>query len=476
VDLPAIIVILIQLVVTAVFTPEPESGADDPVGDLLMEIQGRYLVGAAELMDSGGMLYSQAQAFNVGSVGQRLRFVVLAAELSGSDEARRQLTELEKLIEEEQQRMAGGDAPLVIDEDLEAAMGILARLYPFAVDEEESTVDTAALGGADRLQLTEALGWFGELALAPPGGEDEDLRSTALAPAVRTFLSIFIAFIVAGAVGFGGFIGLIVMVVLAFMRKLRGGIEPGKSHHGIYAETFAIWLPGFFLLQLGAAAAAEALSGPPLILAFIAFIASLGVLAWPIMRGIPWRQMCLDIGWTRGRARGGVWTEVLCAPLGYAMTLPLLAVGVLLTFLLLLIDTALAGPAPPLAPAGGPAHPIIVELAGGNLLLIAQILLIGSVAAPIVEETMFRGVLYRHLRDASAGVGFIVSVLIGTLVNSFVFAIIHPQGWVAVPALMSLAIGFTLVREWRGSLIAAMVMHGLSNGIVLGLLSLITAW
>jgi membrane protease YdiL (CAAX protease family) len=186
--------------------------------------------------------------------------------------------------------------------------------------------------------------------------------------------------------------------------------------------------------------------------------------------------MCLDIGWTRGRARGGVWTEILCAPLGYAMTLPLLAVGVLLTFFLLLIDTALAGPTPPLAPAGGPAHPIIVELAGGNLLLIAQILLIGSVAAPIVEETMFRGVLYRHLRDASASTGFILSVLISTIVNSFVFAIIHPQGWVAIPALMSLAIGFTLAREWRGSLIAAMVMHSLNNGIVLGLLSLVTAW
>ena len=131
----------------------------------------------------------------------------------------------------------------------------------------------------------------------------------------------------------------------------------------------------------------------------------MGVLAWPVLRGVPWSQVRADIGWTSGRTRGGPWLEILYAPLCYAMTLPLLAVGVLLTFLLLLVDAALAGPTPPLAPSGGPAHPIIVELAGGDLLLIAQVLLIGSVAAPIVEETMFRGVLYRHLRDASASGG-----------------------------------------------------------------------
>jgi membrane protease YdiL (CAAX protease family) len=48
--------------------------------------------------------------------------------------------------------------------------------------------------------------------------------------------------------------------------------------------------------------------------------------------------------------------------------------------------------------------------------------------------------------------------------------LIHPQGLLAVPALMSLAIAFSLAREWRGSLIAPMVMHGVSNGAVMALL------
>jgi membrane protease YdiL (CAAX protease family) len=55
---------------------------------------------------------------------------------------------------------------------------------------------------------------------------------------------------------------------------------------------------------------------------------------------------------------------------------------------------------------------------------------------------------------------------------SFVFAAIHPQGWVAIPALMSIAVGMNLLREWRGSLIPSMVVHGLSNGIVVSMMVL----
>jgi membrane protease YdiL (CAAX protease family) len=160
---------------------------------------------------------------------------------------------------------------------------------------------------------------------------------------------------------------------------------------------------------------------------------------------------------------------------GYAMALPILAVGVLLTFLLLLLDTALSGDPEKFTPAGGPAHPIVAELGSGNWWILLQILLLGSVAAPIIEETMFRGVLYRHLRDASRGHGPFRSIVLSSLINGFVFAIIHPQGWVAVPALMSLAVAFCLAREWRGTLIPAMVMHGVSNGVVLGLITVLAA-
>jgi membrane protease YdiL (CAAX protease family) len=50
--------------------------------------------------------------------------------------------------------------------------------------------------------------------------------------------------------------------------------------------------------------------------------------------------------------------------------------------------------------------------------------------------------------------------------------VIHPQGLEAVPILMALAFTFCLVREWRGSLVPAMIAHGISNGLVLTLLIL----
>jgi membrane protease YdiL (CAAX protease family) len=99
-----------------------------------------------------------------------------------------------------------------------------------------------------------------------------------------------------------------------------------------------------------------------------------------------------------------------------------------------------------------------------------QVLLLASVIAPIVEETMFRGVLYRHLREASSRLGFVLSILVSAVLVSFVFAVIHPQGLEAVPLLMALAFAFCLMREWRGTLLPSMIAHGINNGLVLSLL------
>ena len=107
------------------------------------------------------------------------------------------------------------------------------------------------------------------------------------------------------------------------------------------------------------------------------------------------------------------------------------------------------------------------ELAGENsLAVIGLMVLVACVAAPIVEETMFRGVLYRHLRDWIPGSGRWASVFFACLVNSFVFAAIHPQGLMGIPVLGLLAVGFSLVREWRDSLFGPMLMHALNNGII----------
>ena len=58
--------------------------------------------------------------------------------------------------------------------------------------------------------------------------------------------------------------------------------------------------------------------------------------------------------------------------------------------------------------------------------------------------------------------------------GGFIFAVIHPQGLLAVPALTAMGFGFALLREWRDSLIAPMVAHALNNGMIVAMILAIT--
>src|SRR5690348_16325432 len=60
-------------------------------------------------------------------------------------------------------------------------------------------------------------------------------------------------------------------------------------------------------------------------------LCSLAALGWPVLRGIPWRQVRQDIGWNAGRRP---WLEPLYGIGCYLLALPMLLVGVLLTVLL----------------------------------------------------------------------------------------------------------------------------------------------
>jgi membrane protease YdiL (CAAX protease family) len=79
------------------------------------------------------------------------------------------------------------------------------------------------------------------------------------------------------------------------------------------------------------------------------------------------------------------------------------------------------------------------------------------------------------LREATGRWRRGLSVLASAAVVSFIFAVVHPQGILAVPALMALAVGFSLAREWRGTLVPSMVGHGLNNFMVTVLLLLVAS-
>ncbi len=404
------------------------------------ESEAKLLVGIRDLF-SQSQLRQQIDAIDHGPYRQRLEAAVLAGELLGPKEALDRLAQLRKA--EETNELAPSDE--------ERALGkLLHRLYTAY---SEGNYADNVLSDEEKDELREGLGWFGKLALAPAKGPDQEARAALVAPARRLLILLIIGLTLLGLVVLG-FVGLVVLLVLLFNGGLRRGFVPGSAYGGVYAETFAIWLVLFVgLLLLGALIPGGRFS---LLVSALLSLVSLAALAWPVWRGVPWDQVRHDIGLYRGR---GPVREAASGIACYVVSLPLLVAGLIVVLVLLGLQQGRGEP-------GLPSHPI-AGMVSDDWLVRLQVLLAATVTAPLVEETMFRGVFYRHLREATRGWGFAVSFLVSGLVNTFLFAAVHPQGLVAVPVLMGLSLGFTLAREWRGSLISCMVAHGLSNGLVM---------
>lgn len=447
---PVIILTCALTILTHHLEPPADEEDGDGIGLILMKLQAQYAVGVADLLPINGRdLYASIQVtLDAGTVDQRQRFVILAGNMAGPDEAAQQLEELDLLISGENQELSDPQALI---------QRILHQLYAAGEGDEAEP-----LSRADRELLVDRFGWFGEVALA---GNDAEAREAVLRPA-RVVAAVVVSAAVLGVLGgVVGLVGLILLIVFTASGRIRSALGPPRPSHAVYAETFAVWMLLFLGLQVAASLVVSPESEMGVIV--IVFFASLGALAWPVLRGVPWSDVRRDVGLNLGRIP---WLEPLIGLGGYLATLPLLAVGVCIMLALMWVQSFFIGEPPTFGPTGGPAHPLIERLVGPDLWPKLQLLLLAAVAAPIVEETMFRGVLYRHLRDASARFGLVVSVLLSVAVSGFIFAAIHPQGFVAIPALMSLACGMALVREWRGTLVPSIVIHGVSNGLIMSIL------
>lgn len=419
--------------------------SDDSAGLVMEQIQAEYLLGVASMSDEDQEIASAAIMLDAGSIGQRQRYMAFMIALGDTeamhisiiqlradlDEAGLELTPLQATVQEQLEIVAnGGELP------------------------EGSS------------ELEESLGWFGELVIA-----DSQERKFMNATAESKVFTVGVVFLFVAFAGFVGFGGLIFCFIRALIGNAHSSMNAASAEHGIYAEVFALWLPVIIGLITLASYIANSISPDGMVIGkictLIAFFSSLLVLFWARLRGLTWKQIKSDIGWTTGN---GVGKEVFFGIAGYAMMLPILGIGILLTLLLMLIQQEIGGGADPFSGTGGGSHPIIVDIAEGGWNVRILLLVLAAVAAPIVEETMFRGVLYRQLRSSSNLLGVSLSIILSVLLTSFIFAAIHPQGWIAIPALMGIAIGMNLMREWRGTLLPSMIVHGISNGIVISML------
>ena len=438
------------------------------------ELPGKVALAVAHWVPQyGSMMLGQVDELRKGSIPEKLAFAVLAGELDGPQRAAEELEAIEipsepDLVDgvhpdELQSGTDKGSSQVEAVEPGESgglmkAREALLRIMELRQGAPPQGVDViAALDSGQVDAIKQELGWYGELALLPTETTNVAARETLVRASTRLLLVLGVYGLWFLAAALAGAVVLIVLLVQAWIGETRSRLSMDCTRHGLYAEMFALWMVLFLLLQLGV----EAMRPPDhlrLGLSGALIVATLLVLGWPVLRGATWQQVKDDLGLHLGR---GLLVEIGCGMLVYCMGLAMLVGGLIVSAALMYLQQMMRPGAPP------PSHPVVDALAGGGVWTFVQVIALGVIVAPIVEETMFRGALYGQLRRGLGFAGTVLAIVISALVSSFIFAAIHPQGWTLVPALMGLAIGFCIGREWRGCLLPCMVAHGGHNLLTL---------
>jgi membrane protease YdiL (CAAX protease family) len=292
-----------------------------------------------------------------------------------------------------------------------------------------------------RSRLIDRHGFFGKLAVSFGRSDSDPTRAGVLAKAAMTFVGVIAFFMVMGVFLLAGVVLLTLGIVkLASRRVTLAGTAPDVPG-GPFVEAFALYLVIYIALSFALGfLKVQSLS------ASLALIVLMPLaLLWPMLRGLPASDCRRALGWNVGR---GFFREVGWGLVGYVSGIPIVALGFAATFVLMKLSKS------------QPTHPLVAEVGKMSPLVIYAL---ACVVAPLLEETMFRGALLHHLRTRW-------NWLISAVVVSLIFAMIHPQGLTFIPTLGAIAMVLAALREWRGSLIASIVAHAMTNFITATLL------
>ena len=335
-----------------------------------------------------------------------------------------------------------------------------ARIVQMLIQQKADASAATAISAEDAQFLKANLDWYGELMIStvsPDPAFEGALEKSQLLLMASLFTFGFIVLVA----GLGGFVWLVIVAVRWTANTLANPLRQPTLLQESLPWIFAGWFIAVILIAVAVAlfgSRAERLSGGlALAMQIGAMFLPLIALALPMRSGKSWHQIRLDIGLHCG---AGFFREFFYGVTVYGTAIPIVIVGAVFALLLSLIFPQ------ELAQA---SHPIQKALADGDTSQRMLLLFIAAVAAPIVEEIIFRGVLFVHLRDLSRRWGRFLSFLFSALGSSLIFAAIHPQGIIFIPILGALAVAFCLAREMRGSLISCMVAHGINNALVVGL-------
>lgn len=371
----------------------------------------------------------------------RLRAAVVAAELLGPAEASKRLEELDHEL--------GSDHALASDAQSVRAI--------YLGDAEPP--DAGALEG-----LKKRHGWFGRVAAARAGGPDNPMHARLIGGGRTVITLLLVVLGVGGAAVLTG-AGLLIAAAVAWWSvPPPTRLAPEPAGGSVLIETVALFVAAFIVLKfIGALVAAAAGEGVASAFTLTAQWLLLPVIFWPRVRGASAARGMRALGLHRGR---GVPREMLCGIGGWLACLPLLLAGAAVSLILMALWHAarwvMGMPEPP-----PPSNPVLDAVAGGSTLVVVLLFALAAAWAPIVEESVFRGALYGHLRSRMRWPA-------AAVLTALAFGLMHGYQLLMLGPVIALGLGFSMMREWRGSIIATMTAHALHNSAVLILVLTLT--
>ncbi len=205
------------------------------------------------------------------------------------------------------------------------------------------------------------------------------------------------------------------LFIMLYFTKQYGGVSPDQLGHMLTTDKVAV------LLQV--------ISVIPAHLLTLA-------LAWAVVTSIGKRPFWQTLGWSWS-SRVGPWTSIGLAVL-------VLGAGGVLTKLV-----------------GGEATEVDAIVASSMAARIS-IAVLATLTAPLVEELIYRGLLYSALQRV---MGRLLSVLFVSFLFAFVHVFQYSNNLGVIAAITIFSLSLTLMRAYSGRLLPCYVMHLVFNGL-----------
>lgn len=321
-----------------------------------------------------------------------------------------------------------------------------------------------SVSAEDRAALIARHAWFAEVALRFGQPDTDPDRRDLLGGGVLAIVgltSVVGVMIVAVVAGLACSLIALILLLSGKLRPRFVAPAPGGSFGW---ELLAAFCVCFLAFKIGAeilrAATSSAGSIPPWVAGTVLagqWLVALSIF-WPLLRGVSFADYRRLVGWTAPR---GVLRELGAGTFAYLAGLPLVGVALIISLTAHSLYQRLIG-----APEGPVQNPILELAVGGSFWPLVLIFLLATVWAPLVEETVFRGGMYRALRTR-------LHALLAGAVSAAAFGVMHGYPFLLLGPVTAIGVVFALTREWRGSIVGPIFAHFLNNATILTLVFII---